>query len=257
MFAGVPGQARAQAPPGPYWNVDHGQVYCSLARDYGPGTENFGLRVIPGTTRVEMLVANRSWRRPPFTTGQAVRIVLSPDEGPLIEAQAVAGRLPRVGLVVALLDLGEGFVDRFAGARQMRLMRGERTVLTFDLPNAGSAVAALRECFVRTLADWGMDAAARARLRSLPTQIGMPFHDSDYPMTALGADAQGVVIVRLMIGVDGRVSDCILLRSSGNTALDDRTCRVYRRDGRFNPAIGEDGQPVAEGYITWVTWRIM
>jgi hypothetical protein len=259
LVAALSGHLRAQpaaAPSPPLWNVDHGQVYCSLARDNGPDAVNFALRAIPGTQRVELLVTSRSWRRTPFTNGQSARILLSPGNGEPVEGEAVTGQLARAGPVVAFLGLGPSFLDRFAQANHLRLMRGERTVLTLDFPNAGRAVGALRECFARTLADWGMDAAARARLRSPPVPIGTPFNDGDYPFAALRNEAEGIAIVRLLIGIDGHVSDCLVVRTSGNAALDSRSCQVYLREGRFRPAIGADGQPVVGGYITTVTFRI-
>jgi TonB family protein len=251
--------ARAQTPAAsaPHWNVDHGEIYCSLARDYGPGNPNFSIRAIPGSTRVDLLVSSRSWRRTPLTHGQSARVALSADSGQPIERFTYAGRLPGAGLVMAFQGLGLDFLDRFARSNQLRLMRREQAVLTLDFPNAGAAVESLRACFVATLADWGIDAAARARLRSLPEPIEWPVGDDDYPIQALQEGAQGTTILRMMVGADGRVSACTVLRTSGSRILDDRACRIYVREGRFRPAIGADGQPVAEVFITTQAWRIV
>ncbi len=252
-FAAPPAQAQ---PAAPHWTVNHGEVYCTLGRDNGPNAVNFALRVIPGTDRVELLVTSRQWRHTPMFNGQGAELALLPGVGGPIKARARASRLPGGGPLLAFLDLGSGFVDRLAEASQLRVIRDRRTLLALDLPNSGRAVATLRDCFERALTAWGMDVAARGRMRALPSPIGSPFSGSDYPTAALREDAQGVAIVRLMIGSDGRVAECAVLRTSGSADLDARTCQVYRRDGRFQPAIGEDGEPVAAGTISTVIWGI-
>lgn len=252
-----PVQVQPGRPTGPYWNVNHGELYCTLGRDSGPDAVNFAIRVIPGTDRVELLVTSRGWARLPLSYGQAVRLALSPGEGKAIETQALTGRLPSGAPLLVFLNLGEDFVDRVASATRLRVVRGRRDVLVLDFANAGRAVATLRECFDRRLADWGIDMAARGRMRSLPEPTNVPFSDSDYPSAALRADAQGLVIVRLMVAADGSIGACAVLRSSGSAALDARTCQVYTREGRFRPAIDADGRPVAAGIISSVTWRIV
>lgn len=94
-FASASAQAQPSArAAAPHWTVNHGEVYCTLGRDNGPGAVNFALRVIPGTERVELLVTSRSWNRAPATYGQAVRIVTTPGEDAPIKTRTLAGRLP-------------------------------------------------------------------------------------------------------------------------------------------------------------------
>jgi TonB family protein len=253
----TPASAQPPAAPveTPRWHIDHGQVYCTLGRDYGLGATSFAIRVIPGTTRTELLMTNREWRETPLDNGQPARIVLAPGGDP-IEANAVTHRLSGGERVLAFFYLGKDFVDRFDQSSQLRVTRGDRTVATFDFPRPGRAVAMLRDCVNRTLGDWGIDVAAQARLRSPPELISLPLQNTDYPIAALRADAQGVVIVRMTIGTDGRVAECVVVRSSGVSLLDNRTCQEFRREGRYRPAIGNDGQPVSTGVIMQVMWRI-
>ena len=258
LFAAAPASgAQSAAPPRPpYWNVDHGQLYCVLARFNGADEVNFGLRVIPGVGRTELLVASRTWARMPLNNGQSVDLVLEPAGEP-IRTQAYTSRMANGDRVILLPWLGSTFVDRFEQTTRLRLVRGNRTIVDLAYPIAESAVRALRRCFEQTLAEWGIDMAARASLQSMPTATSVPFDDGDYPSAALRENAQGVTIVRLTIGTNGRISDCAIIRSSGNETLDQRTCQVYRREGRFTPAIGADGQPAEVRFLSIVTWRIM
>lgn len=254
--AAAPGLAvQPAAPEGPYWNVDHGELYCTLARYNGADQVNFGLRVIPGAGRTELVVTSRAWRRTPLHYGQSADIVLEPG-GRRFPARAYTGRLRSRDRVVLLTGLDPAFVDSFAEAGRIRLVRGDEVVEEIAFPRPGAAVRTLRDCFDRTLGEWGVDVARRATLQSLPVAINIPFYDGDYPDAALRDNAQGVAVIRLTVGADGRVSDCAAVRSSGNRELDYRSCQNFRAMGRFRPAIGADGQPAEAGIVTTVTWRI-
>ncbi len=257
---GAAGQPPATTPPAdrslrPHWTVNHGEVYCSLSRYNGPAATTFSIRTIPGTSRVELLFSSSAWRRSPVPYGTTLDVMLLPGNSKH-RVDARTGRLPNNAPLLAFLDLQPDFVDAVAAASRMQLMRGQRTILAVDLPQAGRAVQTLRECHDRTLTDWGVDLALGATLRSYPVLVNRPLSSGDYPSAAISANAQGLVVVGLAVGADGRVSDCRVLRSSSNRALDDRSCREFRSEGRFSPAIGADGRPVAFTVVQTVVWRI-
>lgn len=70
--------------------------------------------------------------------------------------------------------------------------------------------------------------------------------NADYPKAASRANAQGSVIVRYIVGTDGRAHDCTVLRSSGNSALDATTCRLIEKRFRFRPALDAAGNKIAD-----------
>ena len=72
------------------------------------------------------------------------------------------------------------------------------------------------------------------------------FTDLDYPAEARGTGAEGKVSVALDIDTGGNLVACHVIASSGNAALDDMTCRLIRRRGRFFVKKSADG--VAEPY---------
>lgn len=79
-------------------------------------------------------------------------------------------------------------------------------------------------------------------------------NDSDYPMSALRAEASGSVGLRFVVGVDGRVTRCDVTRSSGNRALDTTTCALIQQRFRYRPATDRDGRPhpdVVTGEHVW------
>ena len=83
------------------------------------------------------------------------------------------------------------------------------------------------------------------------------FPQDSYPAAARRAEAEGRVSVRVTVGADGRVADCAVIASSGNADLDSATCRLARRNGRFDAARDAQGQPVASQFtLRGVHWRL-
>ncbi len=78
----------------------------------------------------------------------------------------------------------------------------------------------------------------------------------DYPSSALREGAEGTTATRLSIGPDGRVTDCQITGSSGNTALDNAACVNLRRRGRFEPALDRDGNPTSSSFTKRVRWQV-
>lgn len=92
-------------------------------------------------------------------------------------------------------------------------------------------------------------ARARGNLVSL-------FSDEDYPTTALRRNQQGMVGVRLTVGRSGRVTRCVVIKSSHVASLDAVTCQVLVTRARFEPARDRRGRPVIDDYSQRVKWRI-
>lgn len=65
---------------------------------------------------------------------------------------------------------------------------------------------------------------------------------------------KGTVLVRFVVQPEGRVSNCGIVRGSGNADLDAATCRLVEARAVFNPAIGNDGRPVASTTEATYVW---
>lgn len=77
-----------------------------------------------------------------------------------------------------------------------------------------------------------------------PRQIHGRLHFSDLPEDLREAKTGGELKLRYRIGVDGRVSDCRILVSSGRPQLDATTCRLITERFRFKPSRDASGRPV-------------
>jgi len=90
--------------------------------------------------------------------------------------------------------------------------------------------------------------------------VGNPgswFTDSDYPADARRASAQGRVSVQVDVDASGRVVGCRVTASSGNASLDDATCRLAQRRGRFT--IQKDSKGNAQPYsyqLPGIQWSL-
>ncbi len=92
-----------------------------------------------------------------------------------------------------------------------------------------------------------------AGIKGTPGQF---FGRDNYPPAALRAGAQGRVRATLTVGTDGRVSNCNVTSSSGNSDLDSTTCRIARSRVRFTPAKDQTGAPIASTYPLSVVWNL-
>lgn len=78
----------------------------------------------------------------------------------------------------------------------------------------------------------------------------------DYPATALRAGHEGVTSFILTIDPQGVVADCQISGTSGDTALDDMTCKLLRQRARFAPARDKRGKSVTSAWRSRIRWAI-
>lgn len=66
-----------------------------------------------------------------------------------------------------------------------------------------------------------------------------------YPSTAVRRGIEGNVGVAVTIGPDGRVTNCRVTSSSGESVLDSAACQGMERYARYDPALDAGGNPIA------------
>jgi protein TonB len=82
------------------------------------------------------------------------------------------------------------------------------------------------------------------------------FTSDDYPVAAMEAREQGMVLTRIVVAEDGRVSACLIQESSGSKSLDSATCQIIQRRARFIPAKDENGKPIISTYGQRIRWEL-
>jgi TonB family protein len=252
MVMAPPIAAIAQAPA-PKWIVNWGQKKCSLLRRADSLT--LTLQIVPGTADPELLLMRESSEMVEPRWKERVAIQLQPS-GASVEADgAHAGLGDQV--VARMTGMGPGFIDQFAASNGIRVATASGELAAVDLPGADRAIGALRQCIDRVLNDWGVDPKALAALRRRPELVSGPWlRADDYPPSAERAEVASSTVVRFTVGVDGRVSDCTTVASSGSPALDRQTCSALEKRARFTPALGANGEAVPVTLVENAVWGI-
>lgn len=94
---------------------------------------------------------------------------------------------------------------------------------------------------------------AAATPRSDPKRWVTP---DDYRGNWIRQELTGKARFRLEIAADGRVSGCTITGSSGHPELDAATCALVTKRAKFQPARGDEGQPVAGSYSNAIDWQL-
>jgi protein TonB len=89
-----------------------------------------------------------------------------------------------------------------------------------------------------------------------PRQTAGRLKFSDMPADMRAAGKGGSVEVRYRVGVDGRASECIATKSSGNAELDQLTCQLIEQRFRFRPSRTSDGEPVSSLIVETHSWYV-
>ncbi len=83
-----------------------------------------------------------------------------------------------------------------------------------------------------------------AGLAREPRLIREGVTDRDYPRAAWAQGIQGTVHMRFLVTPSGRIGQCRVTRSSGNSTLDRETCKVMQLRLLYRPAIDVYGRRV-------------
>lgn len=89
-----------------------------------------------------------------------------------------------------------------------------------------------------------------------PSLLSGTISDSDYPIEAIRARAQGNVEIEIHVDTLGRPSACTIVASSGHTSLDEKSCDMVVTRFVWAPARDEAGQPVAATTRRTIRWQL-
>jgi protein TonB len=78
----------------------------------------------------------------------------------------------------------------------------------------------------------------------------------DYEPNWLRRELEGTAGYRVIVGTNGRVSSCEIVRPSGEGPLDTATCRYITQRARFESATDDTGAKIVGTYTGTVRWEI-
>lgn len=254
-LATLPAPVLSQAPRSSgHWQVDWREQQCVLIRHSAGELPMLVLLSTPGGPVLSLMVIRREPGYRIAEDRDAISIQLLPS-GSMVEGGEPLRGLTELGPAITFYGVSREVLARFAASTAVVVRTNGDSAANVPIGSAQRAVAAFRECEDEVLRRWNIDPAMLASLRSRPEgNLAAVFQATDYPMSAARAEMEGNTTMRLMIGTDGRVSECAVLVSSGHQILDRRACQVAEERLRARPAIGADGNPVAAPLVTTIRW---
>lgn len=240
--------------PTTQWEVNYAENECRLLRSFGSGDQMVILRLARASSLEHFDLVLAGAGVPNLDYRPTTTLRLEP-QGAETVSDGYSTQIPnRPDRFLRLFDADSTFLAQFTPS-QILGISAQNMILRLNLTNVQSAIAALQTCHDDLLSSWGFDAAAYRALRSPPKAIGNEVAwvtTDDYPAT----EATGTTGMRLLIGVDGRISNCVVIKSSGSTLLDTAACRALIRRARFEPAIGADGVAIGALFLKRVRWTL-
>jgi hypothetical protein len=271
-----PAQARDPLvqEPSSAWQMDYGDDRCTLARSFGEGEDQtlFTLSMYAPDDFPTINIIRKERPRDP----NKYLVQFAPDtEYAEIDypMQAKFGDLNGVILPFSLRPVAETIaIEKQAKAKpderdytvfrnwtaaereerersitEFRLRRAFADDLHLKLGSMRQPMEAMRTCLDELLGHWGIDAEVQRSLRQPALPVGNPGDwvvTADYPQGMLTSGYQGVVDFRLIVGADGKPTNCIIQQTSRPADFAAASCRALMRRAKFSPAIDAAGNPV-------------
>lgn len=150
---------------------------------------------------------------------------------------------------VHTMRLGVDHSTAILGGKAWRLSDDEGFALRVEDGAFAPIGAALNECVDRELQRFGLDPAVYRANQAHPAIDVLVFNSGDYPSRALRQELEGTARAMLTVDARGRVSNCIIVQTSGHALLDEATCKVMTRRMRFDE--GAEGRPYLAMAVKW------
>jgi hypothetical protein len=241
--------------PAGTWSLDAGENNCVLQHKFSAGGQAWSVGILPhlGLARTELLLIHPA-AAAGSEAGAKALVTLRPS-GTMFDGEVRTFALPD-GASMHRIAVDNAVLGALPAAAELDIAIKHRPPIALPLPGMAGAAAALKRCEEQLLQSWGVD-PARFRPLVPPGQPGFidmsPFMSADdYPKAA--DQASGRAIALLALGADGKVADCRLVESSGNAALDGRTCQIALSRLRYPPAHDATGKPVTSWTMLAIMW---
>lgn len=155
---------------------------------------------------------------------------------------------------VSVIDLAS--VTQLKNVRISQKYRAVR-LLSGDLDKP---LGALNNCSEELVRAWGFDPEKQKARTKSPKLTNAKYVRKlireKYPSRAVRAGEQGIFRLRITIGADGMVEDCVLLGATEQKRLKSPACGIVKRSGEFEPALGADGEPMRSYYTRSIVYMV-
>jgi hypothetical protein len=281
LLAAPAAQARDETivlRPSGDWTADYGEDYCRLIRTFSDGQREFSLvleRLQPGA-QVQLMVVGEGMRPfrgadqigyqflPTGSQGKARYARSETADGksyvtfaPVTLAPPPAFAPPARGTTPAPPPMYSRAQEQESarGITGFMLTEGLVSPVRVETGSLGAAIGALQACADDLLTVWGLDAEKHKTMTVPPIMNPNPTGVLPRGTVSLrefrnisgGVNEARLLIgeVRLLIGADGKVTDCAIYSPSLSQSRDGRICSLARERASFQPAKDAAGLPMA------------
>lgn len=248
------GASTTPMAPADKWAVEQVAGRCHATRRYGASGEiTLRMTAQPLTSTYSLSVDLN--RRIDIKYDDPVTVILEPTGKTLTGRASVFlssnGRPTVIGTLIDKSPFADGNISAIS------VSANNERLAYLAITSMPQLVAALNKCQDVVLAAFGVDMTTQAAVATLPEPVNKRILSADtYPIAALRAGAEGTVGGRFQVSSTGSVTDCVVALSSGNAALDQRSCAIWLSRGRFKPALDKAGHPIASAQIFSMEWRL-
>lgn len=242
------------------WQADYGKTECRLLRTFGEGADRVTLQLSQISPEPIVSVSLSAPRIPATDTRRPGKALVA-DQRVDITAQGFAARsdTPAILEIQPSRELWAALIREAKSGKPTQLsiefLRDWNVHLNVGLVQV--PLSALNRCVDDLVRSWGLDPDEQRARRTGPipaTSMGMWVKPDEFPREQNRKGVGGTVIVRLGVDAQGGITDCAVARSGGDDVFQDLTCRHVKERGRFKPAIGADGKPIASFFTSRIDW---
>lgn len=250
---------RAEAQdPGPDWQWLPSNENCALIQQIAGSKDVISLSVYPGSEQSWLTVSDRRLKTPVDQKLEAVTLSLVPGATRTVDGRLLPANSERAAAIELTIQ-DSTLLQDFAKATTLTLTHDKVGSLSRSLRSPADASRALGECENASLRRWGIDPAYWRGLRQRPRPLkplAALFSEDDYPPGYVLNGVQGELVLRLTIGTDGRVKDCVPLNRRADRYFLQNVCGKLKIVARFSHALDQQGQPVVAPFITGAGFRL-
>ncbi|WP_394730201.1 energy transducer TonB [Altererythrobacter sp. GH1-8] len=146
------------------------------------------------------------------------------------------------------------------GIEALEIVSGFSKFVRLETGSFSDLITVRTHCLNTLLKEWGLDPDRIARQTRPPVpkdaESWVRAVKHSYPRAALNRGKVGATRLRLMVGMDGRVTSCTSLANIADRSLSDAACKAIIEHATFEPALDENGVPMASYHIQPVSFRI-
>lgn len=252
----TPNTSPAVLMPLDKWSVDYGNTGCSLARSFGDEAAPVTLRFTPAslggftTIMLDAPAGNARQRQ----AGTAM-LQFQPENRTLTADYMSPEQRDENHRAVAIRLIGQE-IGVWRGVERLAISLDKSPPLTVELKGMHTAISALQKCQDDLLRDWQVDPGEVSNMAVNPklvSDLGEIF-DPKYLRNGLPKGELLRVNMLFTVGIDGSVSACRVIETSGQDALDTATCALSIGRIRYRPARDKSDRPMVSHAVLAVRW---